>query len=443
MIDRLKQYIRDNDLIKDSDRILVAFSGGPDSVALAFLLNKLGYDIALAHFNFKLRGKDSDEDESFARHFAKELGVEIFVNSENTVEYARQNKLSVETAARQLRYTWFSDLSRGKGFSKIATAHNADDNVETILFNISRGTGLRGLAGIPVKNGNIIRPLLFAYKHEILDFCKENNLGFRIDKTNFETEFTRNRIRHLIIPKFEEINPRFKNNVNRMAVNVRQALDFLQDSINAQLQSLMHTKGELLMIDKQRLLANRHYAFLLYEILSPLGFSADDIRNVAENLTSQPGKQFLSRDYHLVIDRDFLIIEPLREKKPVEVRVDKETEELSFPGFRLRFSEKKADEVKLPAGENVFVFDMDKIHFPLTIRSWRFGDWFIPLGMKGKKKLSDFFVDQKISRVEKDSILVMQDATGKIMWVVGYRIDDRFKITGKTTKVFQIEIIDQ
>ncbi len=443
VISKLLQYIEDNELFSAADRILVAVSGGPDSTALAHMLKKAGFNIAIAHFNFKLRGKDSDLDQQFVKDLAQKLNVQFFTTSANTRQFAQDNKLSIEMAARQLRYKWFEQLAEEHQFTKIATAHTADDNVETILLNLARGTGIRGIVGIPEKNGKIVRPLLFAFKKEILEYCKAHNLDFRIDHTNFETEFTRNKIRHLIIPEFEKINPSFKKNVLRTAANLHQIWQIADEEILRLKQEITTEQGNVISVDINKLRTNKHSKIILFEILRNYDFSPEQIAEIHQSLDKQTGTKFLSKNYIAVLDRGKLIISKkvtFIHNKLIINNLNKRLYQFNDKKFQFRILKK--NEIKLKVPPNTGQFDAEKISLPLTIRFWKFGDWFIPLGMQGKRKLSDFLKDQKLNLIEKQSVCVLEDGKGRIVWVMGYRIDNRFKITDKTETVLQITILD-
>ncbi len=442
MFERFLDYIKQHNLLSAADRILVAVSGGPDSVALTHLLLQAGFDIALAHVNFQLRGKDSDLDQDFVQKLAASYGLKLFVKCVDTRSYAQKNKLSIEMAARELRYTWFEQLAARHGFSKIATAHTADDNVETILLNLMRGTGIRGLIGIPPRAGKIVRPLLFAYKSEILQYCSENNLPYRIDKTNFETDFVRNKIRHLIIPQFESINPAFKQNVLRTAGNLQQAYGVVQQYLSQIRPKIVSSTWFGIKIDIQRLLAEEHSKLILFEILREYNFSPAQIEQIYQSLHRQPGTVFIATPYRAVVDRGYLLIgrEQKRENLNIEI-LTPENQQIKVLDYILDIKTTTINQIQLKVPHDIGQFDLEQLSFPLKVRFWKTGDWFIPLGMQGRRKLSDFLKDLKLNYFEKQRVLVLTDRFDRIIWVIGYRIDQRFRITPNTKKVLQIKLL--
>ena len=438
MLERFLEYIKENNLFSLRDKILLGFSGGPDSVALAHLLYKAGFTLALAHVNFHLRGKDADRDQQFSRDFARRYALEFFTTDFDTRQYARTHGLSIEEAARDLRYSWFEQIRSSHGFDYIATAHNADDNVETVLHNLARGTGLRGLLGIPAKRGNIVRPLLFAFKDEILAFCRENNLPFRIDRTNNQTEFTRNKIRHLIVPQFLQINSGFKNNVLRTSAILHEVYDLTQEFVAHCHQEIVSIQGQDIYINKEKLLQCRHPRLFLFEFLSGYGFTPGQVDNVCEIIESQPGKIVKSVDYQLINDRQALILTPIPSEENIEISINTGTREVEVDNVKIKFEILSVTELNsLKQPPSVALLDYDKLDFPLKIRHWQQGDYFYPFGMRGRKKLSDFFAEKKIPLHKKKQVLILE-SNGRIVWVMGYRPDNRFRITPETKRVLKV-----
>ncbi len=438
MLERFLEYIKETNLFSLRDKILLGFSGGPDSVALAYLLHKAGFNLALAHVNFHLRGEDADRDQQFSRDFARRYALEFFTTDFDTRQYARTQGLSIEEAARDLRYSWFEQIRSSHGFDYIATAHNADDNVETILFNLARGTGLRGLLGIPAKRGNIVRPLLFAFKDEILAFCRENNLPFRIDRTNNQTEFTRNKIRHLIVPQFLQINSGFKNNVLRTSAILHEVYDLTQEFVAHCHQEIVSIQGQDIYINKEKLLQCRYPRLFLFEFLSGYGFTPGQVDNVCEIIESQPGKIVKSVDYQLINDRQALILTPIPSEENIEISINTGTREVEVDNVKIKFEILSVTELNsLKQPPSVALLDYDKLDFPLKIRHWQQGDYFYPFGMRGRKKLSDFFAEKKIPLHKKKQVLILE-SNGRIVWVMGYRPDNRFRITPETKRVLKV-----
>ncbi len=444
MVEQFEKFLHEHRLFNQGDKILLAFSGGPDSVALAHLLYKKNHNFALAHVNFHLRGKEADKDQVFSREFAARLEVEFFTIGFDTEGYADEKGLSIEEAARELRYNWFDQLADRHGFDLIATAHNADDNVETVLHNLSRGTGIKGLLGIPVKRGKVIRPLLFAFKDQILQYCHENNLPYRIDRTNEDIRITRNRIRHRIIPEFEILNSSFKNNVLRTVDNLKSVYALVRDYVDSCLEQVVERREDDLFVNKAKLKECKYRDLVVYELFTSLGFGATVIERFMDVLFLQPGKRFSWRDYEVINDREHVIITRHRKRHSddrILIRQNDKYVDLDSATLRLEILDvEKVQWRELPATEAAL--DLDKLIFPLILRHWRKGDYFYPLGMGGRKKLSDFFVDQKISVVDKDKLWILESG-GEIAWIVGYRIDDRFKVTQKTKKVLKLHFDEE
>lgn len=439
MIEEFLNFISLNKLFNHNDKILAAVSGGPDSVVLADLLHKTKFNFAIAHFNFKLRGKDSDDDEELVRNLAKKYNVQFFSSSADTVSYAQKKSLSIEMAARELRYAWFQRLCTDYGFTRIATAHNANDNAETILLNLSRKTGIKGLAGIPIKNGNIVRPLLFALREQIIDYCIQNNLSYRIDHTNNENIYTRNIIRNRIIPIFEEFSPTFIKNLWQSSQIIRKYIDFFEKNFEYFVKNCVFSEN-FIKIDKKKLLRTDFFELFLFEYLHSFGFSETDVRNIIETF-DKIGNKFFSSTHILVIDRDYLIISEknLLKQETIEVSnlYDDQIIDLGTGFIKVNISEKVENFSK---STNIAYFDKNKLILPLIFRHWQNGDYFYPFGMTQKKKLSDFFVDQKINLIEKHNIWILT-SSGKITWLVGLRSDNRFRIDENTKEIVKMEYI--
>lgn len=436
MMDQFLNFVAKEYLFQPEDRILLAVSGGMDSVVMAELFHRAGFTFAIAHCNFQLRGDESDRDELFVRSLAAKHGVPFFVEHYNTNSFARKNKLSIQVAARNLRYDWFEKLLSEEGYDYIATAHHLDDQVETFLINMARGTGIAGLHGILPKQGRVIRPMLFASRMDIEKFAKENNIGFVEDSSNASDKYTRNRIRHRIIPQFEKINPSFHQNILETIGKIRDVESVYNEIVSNEKKRLLFNKGGVTKVpigQLKQLVPLQTWAF---EILSEFGFTLAVVRDIIEALDGQAGKKFFSATHQLVKDRDLLIISPIQtEKKQVQYEVYPVPAD-DLP-IRLIISEQDWPGPGMSTDPFTALVDRDKISFPLTIRKWRRGDYFFPLGMKNKKKLSDFFIDLKYSLHEKDNTWLL--CSGKeIVWVIGARLDDRFKVTEQTRRIIQL-----
>ena len=344
-------------------------------------------------------------------------------------EYSNEEKVSIEMAARKLRYKWFEQLATENNFDKIATAHHLDDSVETILMNLSRKTGIRGLIGIPERNGKIIRPLLYASKSQILDYCKQNKLEYRIDKTNLETNYQRNKIRHLIVPQFIKINSAFSQNVLKTAENLKQYQRFFA----------------IIKISIEKLKIFEPLELFMFEYLKDFGFNNSQIETILSMLENQSGKIFFADEYRLVKERKYLIVSKIPEIQNVHFFIDKNTKNFKInvgeiDELKLESSFLEIDEVKLKKNRNIASFDAEKLVFPLKIRKWQDGDFFKPYGMKGKKKkLSSFFKDEKLTQIEKENTWIIE-SNSEIIWIVGYRTDEKFKITKNTSQIFVLKM---
>ncbi|MBR5663639.1 MAG: tRNA lysidine(34) synthetase TilS [Bacteroidales bacterium] len=445
MIEQFRAYITSNHLINKGDRILVALSGGVDSMVLAELLRKEGYDIAFAYCNFHLRGKESDEDEQFVREYAERVGVKLFVKQFDTLDYVENNKVSVEMAARELRYAWFNDLINANEhlnassaaqkvagvsnersewnslrFDKLALAHHADDQIETFFINLLRGSGIKGLKAMQPRNGMYIRPLLWATRTEIKQFAGANNIQWREDSTNSDTVYLRNKIRHDLMPVFDSIKPEAREKILESVSHLASENQLYRELLKEKLSQIEIVDGVLHSIPK------RHFDLqLLFEWIRDFGFSYSQCDSIFSSLNSEPGKEFYSADYQLVIEKETIEIFP--------INLNLNNPKLSFEQF-----EKTPNFVVLTTDSNVAQIDYDKLKLPLKTRIWQQGDRFHPLGMRGTKLVSDFFNDNNFTAFQKKITPILVDSDGQIVWIVGHRIDDRFKITEKTKTIYQI-----
>jgi tRNA(Ile)-lysidine synthase len=439
---RLNEFIVTQKLFSANEKIIVACSGGCDSVVLSVLLHKLNYKIVLAHCNFQLRGDEANGDEQFVKSLAEQLKIDFHVVHFDTEKYATENKLSIQQAARNLRYEWFEKLRTEIEFDKIATAHHLNDSIETTFINLIRGTGMAGLTGISSRNGKIIRPLLFANRNEMEEYATQNNILYRTDSSNLNDDYTRNKIRHQIIPMLKEINPSFEKtmqkNIERFAATENIFAASVQRKIG---KALVHNKTEWRINLK---LIHHHFAYstLLFEMLKPFGFNASQVDDIVEAKELKSGAEYFSEKYRMVLHQHFLII---TENKLVDnsvIIIPQNQEKVELPNAILKI--KKIDwlaEMKFENDKNIAMIDAKNIVFPLVLRRWKQGDYFYPLGMnRKKKKLSDFFTQQKLSKVDKEKAWLLCSGD-YILWVLGMRQDERFTITAQTTKtiVFKTE----
>jgi tRNA(Ile)-lysidine synthase len=440
MYKEFRQFIEKNELIRHRQRVLLAVSGGIDSMAMLHLFSLCEWDFAIAHCNFTLRGKESDGDAELVEKVALDLGKQLFIKKFDTKKYASENNLSIQVAARNLRYNWFEELCNENGFDVIAVAHNANDVAETMLINLVRGTGLKGLTGIKAKRGRVIRPLLFATRAQIEVFVSENGLIFRSDASNDDNKYTRNLIRNTIIPTLCQINPSFIEGMNSTASHlshINQAV--CEDMLIFHKRVYSQTTGFIgySIYELTKYPYSQEYILTEFE---QYGFSPSDCTNIYGSLFSQPGKEFFSETHRVTRDRKYLMVTPFAAKEENRSVLVHEGLSEIFNPLPLLF-----EQIQFETGLNlnktnlVANIDFETLTFPLTLRQWQAGDWFIPFGMKGKKKVSNFLIDAKVPRHEKDAIYVIE-SNGSIVWLVGYRIDNRFAVKASTTKILRITL---
>ena len=434
MRERLDKYIKQHNFFSKGDKLILAISGGADSVALAYLLKQLEYDFTMAHCNFGLRNKESDADEVFVKKLAKKLGVKCFAKSFETLKFATENKISIQMAARDLRYDWFENLRQKLRFDFILTAHHRDDDMETFFINLLRGTGIKGMLGVPQKKESIVRPLLFTKKNEIYEFLKKNKIEYREDSSNKDDKYLRNKIRLQLIPLLEQMNPSFKETLTKEMDYLSGISEVYFTQIGRKKEQLLKQEMDYFTISIAELKKLNPLQTYLYELLNPFGFL--NVQDICNALEVQPGKQFFSATHRITIDRKQLIIQAIQEVEKVELRID-ESEKECFSPIHLGFT--ITENFNIQNDSTIAMLDYDKLEFPLFLRKWKKGDFFFPLGMKGKKKLSDFFIDNKISIPEKEQIWVLC-STDEIIWVVGMRISERFKISEKTKKAYIVQL---
>ncbi len=437
MLGKFQEHINTNFSFLKAKKVLVAISGGVDSVVLTDLLFKSKLDIELAHCNFRLRGKDSDDDERFVKDLALKLGVECHSIQFDTEEFARRNKLSIQMAARQLRYNWFQELLKENNLDYITTAHHLDDSLETFILNFSRGTGLDGFIGIPEKNNKIIRPLINFSKEQIEVYAKENKLDWREDISNNETKYTRNKIRHQIIPLLKELNPSLLESYKETKEHLKQSLHIVNDAVaKVKKEVISNEEKDLVKLDIKGIKSLSDPKAYLYQLLKEYGFS--EWNDVVNLLDAQSGKQVFSETYRLLKDRDHLLLKRIANNNRNEFfLIHKGETRIVDSTFFIEF--KDANMNNLNSGDkNTILVDKDKLTFPLELRKWREADYFYPLGMNGKKKLSKFFKDEKFSLLDKENTWLLC-SNNNIVWVVNERLDNRFKITDNTKNALQIE----
>ncbi len=438
MKDKFIKFAELHNLFNKNSKILLGVSGGMDSMLMLDLFIKNNIKIAVAHCNFKLRENESDNDEEFIEKYSKENKLTFFSISFNTIEYAKQNKISIEMAARRLRYSWFDKLLQKHKFDSVAIAHHKDDIVETFNINIIRGTGIKGLTGIKEKTGNIIRPLLFATKKQVIDYSKSNNLQYRNDSSNNEDIYTRNKLRLNIIPEIEKINPAYKKNVVENIKRLREIEIIYNKQIEITKQECIHYKDNNTYINLRKLRKLYPIKTYLYEFLVNYSFSNKILDDIIGSF-DKSGKLFYSHSHRISISREFLIISDLKSTEKQNYSINKDVDTIDINNYSITIRKYiNNNKIVISKSENIAQIDFDLLKFPLEIRSWEKGDYFYPLGMNKKKKLSDFFIDKKFSLEDKENTLLLC-SNKNIVWLVGQRIDNRYKITNKTKKIIEFK----
>ena len=435
MQQKFENHIAQNFSFLLGKKLLLATSGGLDSMVMADLFRKLPFEIAIAHCNFQLRGLESFGDQDFVKNYADANGIPLFLTQFDTEAFAKDYKLSIQVAARELRYSWFYELLETKKYDYILTAHHADDNLETFIVNLVRGTGIDGLTGIPAQNEKVIRPFLIFSRSEIKDYAKENNIDWREDSSNASDKYMRNKIRHNLIPILKELNPDFLSSFYKTQAYLEESQAMAEDASIMVYQQVAKENGEEIHFDLNQLKKLPNYKSYLYQWLNEFGFSAwEDIYDLVEG---QSGKQVFSSGFRLLKNRDFLILTPVDfQEEDEEVFISKDQMEVKVP-LNLSFS--KVADISLVSNSTIFV-DEDKLMFPLVLRRWKQGDSFQPFGMEGKsKKVSKFFKDNKLSLIEKRNTWILC-SDNQIVWIVGLRQDERFKIESSTKEILKIQL---
>jgi len=461
LLRRFVEYIKNEALFQKKDRLLLAVSGGIDSVVLCELCRQAGYNFEIAHCNFQLRGEESERDEAFIQSVGDSYSAKVFIKKFDTEKYATEKKVSIQVAARELRYEWFENLiaSAAAGplltpedfpktshithcISYILTAHHANDNVETLLMNFFKGTGIKGLQGILPKQGKIIRPLLFAKKLEIVSFAKENNLSFVEDSSNLSDKYTRNYFRNQLIPSIKKVFPEVEENLLHNIERFKDAEMLYQQAIQLHKGKLLEYKGNEIHIPVLKLLKAEPLSTIIYEIIKDYGFTAHQAVEVIHLLKSGSGRFISSTTYKIIKDRKWIIISPNNTSEASNILIDEHDSKIIFENGQLEIIKIEKGESSLSAENSIAMLDVKDITYPLLLRKWKQGDYFYPLGMQKKKKISRFLIDQKLSMNDKEKIWIIE-SNKKIAWIVGKRIDDRFKITNATKKILKISFTER
>ena len=446
MIDQFQAYINRYNLLAKGDKVILALSGGIDSMVLADLLLNSKVEFVAAHCNFHLRGDESNGDDWFVRKFAEKRGIQCYVKHFETEKYAAKYGISIEMTARELRYSWFEQLRQESGYDKIAVAHHADDQAETFFINLLRGAGLNGLKGMKPKNGVIIRPLLWASREQIRKYAVENHIVWREDHTNVESVYLRNRIRNQLLPVFDELQPEARQGLYKSLGHLSAENELYRALLKEKLAQIVEQDGDVQRLPYSKIIKAEFpepvegptCSFqLLFEWLRQYGFNTDQCHFIFEAMEIGIGNKYFSPTHQLVIGRNELQLNEIKSLEDEEIQIEAGQKGITSP-IHLCFTQfDKTSDFVIDKSPEVAQLDFDKLKFPLTLRHWRHGDRFHPLGMKGSKLLSDFFVDQKFSEYQKQNVWLLVSADDDILWVVGYRIDDHFKIGNDTKTVFE------
>lgn len=439
MIQQFLDYIANESLFQPTNKILLAVSGGIDSVVMVELFSQAQLNYSIAHCNFSLRGKESDEDETFVKDLANQKGVEFLSRKFETKKHATDHSLSIQMAARDLRNAWLEENIEQKDFTYYATAHHLDDQIETFFINLLRGTGISGLHGIKPKTGNLIHPMLFTYRKDIEEFAKQEKITFRVDSSNIKTDYTRNKIRHDLISVIKGINENYQDIFTSNIRRLKQNEEIYRQYINIVSDQLVSRDKKNIKISIKDLIKYQPATTFLYEMIVPFGFNSSQSADIIESIGLTTGKQFYSKTHRLVIDRDYIIVQKSAQAHDTIILINEETEEINHP-IKLQISRLKIKpDFFISKNLKIALLDAGELTFPLKIRKWKKGDYFYPLGMENKKLVSDFFIDNKFSIIDKENTWIMT-SDDNIAWIIGHRIDNRFKITDTTRQVIEFRL---
>lgn len=438
MLSRFLEFSEREKLFTGGSRLLLAVSGGIDSMVMAWLFREAGIEYSIAHCNFSLRGDESDGDEEFVAAYARTSSISFFSRRFDTMTYAGTHRISVQMAARELRYDWFRSLIRSEGFDSVAVAHNLNDNVETFLINLSRGTGLHGLTGMSPRTGDIIRPLLFATREEIASYASARGIDFREDRSNAEVKYIRNRIRHKVIPELEKVNPGILAAVADTMKHLSSDSSLVDTYLSLLSGQLFTFSGDSAGVEISSLMTLNPLEPHIFGLFRPFGLFPKQTDEVISLLQSGTGRSVYTATHRLLNDRGRIIISPRISEAPEEYTFNS-IDEIRISGLfsALRITEPSDD--ALPATHLTASLDLDLVAFPVTVRPWKPGDRFMPLGMKQMKKISDFLIDLKVPVTEKEQVLLLLSGSD-VMWVMGYRIDDRFRVSEETGKIIVLTL---
>ncbi len=439
MVKEFQAFIENNSIFEKDEVILLAISGGVDSMVLCDLFQKSGYKFVVAHCNFHLRGEESNRDEEFVVNYCNKQNLKLHIKDFDTYGYMNDNGMSLEMAARELRYDWFYELLKENNYAYIATGHHADDSIETFFINLLRGTGIAGLHGILQKVNRVIHPLLFTNRAAITKYQKLNNLEFVEDSTNATVQYTRNKIRHELIPLFKEISPNFQKTILKEIEIFKETEEVFRTLINKAKKEIIEIENNIIKIPIAKIKTLKPINIYLFELLSEYNFNQSTINCIKDALDETSGKQFFSETHRLVKDREYLLITQNVRESNKEYKIEEGQSIVTLP-INLQIQVlRDLNFIHIPKTKGIAMFDEGKLQYPLLLRKWKNGDSFYPYGLNGEKKISTFYKDLKYSIIDKENQWLLCSGED-IIWVIGQRIDERYKITDKTKTIYRLEL---
>ena len=439
LLQLFEEFIETNNWQLPMHKSLIAVSGGMDSMALSFIFKSLKLPFEIAHCNFKLRAEASNKDAEFVKEIAESWQIKYHIKSFDTEQVSKDSKLSIQETARSLRYEWFHQISKEQQFDYIITAHHLNDSIETVLYNFTKGCGIDGLTGIPVQNSKTIRPLLFASRDKIKEFVEQNNIPFREDSSNAETKYARNKIRHLVVPVLNALNPGFDQTAGTNLRRLNDTAIIFHEAIALKKDLFCSFENDVFKIDLGLLLKEKAVATVLYEFIKEWGFNSSQIDQILETTKGHSGKMFFSNSHMLEIARDHILVTEKKEDQGLkEILIAEIPCKINLEDSELILEECHVENIVFTNEHNIGILNSADLVFPLKVRKWKPGDQFQPLGMNGQhQSLQDFFTHQKLARIEKEKVWILESA-GEIVWVINYRISEKYKITKQTKKAVRI-----